>query len=82
MLTQIPYSDEILEVFRSMPSDSAPGLDGFPGSFYVACWDIIKGDIFAVVQSFVREGTIPKAVNSSFIALIPKKSKSKSFRTI
>ena len=25
--------------------DKAPGLDGFMGQFYVACWHVIKEDV-------------------------------------
>jgi hypothetical protein len=29
---------EVLAAIKSMPSDKAPGLDGFSGAFYKACW--------------------------------------------
>jgi hypothetical protein len=34
-----------------MPSDKAPGPDGFTGAFFKSCWEIIKDDIMAVVNS-------------------------------
>lgn len=33
--------DELKETVFEMSGDSAPGLDGFSGSFYQAFWDII-----------------------------------------
>lgn len=33
MLTKIPIADEIWDVVRNLPKDSAPGPDGFNGSF-------------------------------------------------
>lgn len=41
MLTKWPSMEEIYGSIKSMPPDSAPGPDGYPGSFYIACWDII-----------------------------------------
>jgi len=30
-----------------MPTDKAPGLDGFIGIFFKECWEIIKDDLTA-----------------------------------
>jgi len=30
-----------------MPTDKAPGLDGFTGIFFKECWEIIKDDLTA-----------------------------------
>jgi hypothetical protein len=42
---------EVLAAIKSMPSDKAPGLDGFTGAFYKACWQTIKHDVMRVVTS-------------------------------
>ena len=43
---EAPFSqEEIKETILSMPRDKAPGPDGFTGTFYRACWDIIKDDL-------------------------------------
>jgi hypothetical protein len=44
--------DEVKAAIDNSPSDKAPGPDGFTGAFFKACWDIIKGDILAVVNQF------------------------------
>ena len=42
--------EEILAVIKDMPSDKAPGPDGFIGLFFQKAWEIIKEDIVAVVH--------------------------------
>jgi hypothetical protein len=37
--------EEIREVIKSAPIDKAPRPDGFIGTFFAACWDILKEDI-------------------------------------
>jgi len=49
---EAPFTqDEIKETIKSMPPDKAPGPDGFTGAFFKACWDIIKDDVTAAVNS-------------------------------
>eukprot|EP00253_Pinus_taeda_P009979 PITA_09979 len=50
----------------------APGLDGFNVDFFKACWHIVKQDILEVVEDSRSSKTILKALNTSFISLIPK----------
>eukprot|EP00253_Pinus_taeda_P026591 PITA_26591 len=64
--------EEVEEVVRSMPSDKAPGPDGFTINFYKACWNIVKQDIWEIVEDSRRSKTILKSLNSTFIALVPK----------
>jgi hypothetical protein len=35
-----------------MPSDKAPGPDGFTGIFFKSCWDIIKADVVRAANAF------------------------------
>ena len=57
-----------------MPSDKAPGPDGFNGKFYKSCWEIIKFDVLAVIQRFSTLHTRNLHwLNSANIVLIPKK---------
>jgi hypothetical protein len=56
-----------------LPSDKAPGSDGFTGGFYKACWPIIKQDIMRVVSAvWSRRFRNFDKLNSAYIALIPK----------
>lgn len=51
----MPTMDELNQVIFSMNPYSAAGPDGMSGKFYQVCWDIIKIDLLAPVQSFLVE---------------------------
>ena len=49
---ELPFSqEEIKNTIYSMPSDKAPGPDGFTGAFFKACWEIITDDVMAAMNS-------------------------------
>lgn len=56
-----------------MASDKSPGPDGFTCEFYKSAWPVIGNDFVIAVQSFFTKGFLPKGVNSTILALIPKK---------
>eukprot|EP00253_Pinus_taeda_P023451 PITA_23451 len=64
--------EEVEEAVRSMPNDKAPGPDGFTINFYKACWEIVKNDIWEIVEDSRKSKTLLKSLNSTFIALVPK----------
>jgi hypothetical protein len=70
-----PITEEEVKVaITQMHGDKAPGPDGFTGLFFKRCWDIIKGDVMAVVHLF---GNLHVHnfhwLNSANIVLLPKK---------
>jgi len=47
-----PFSeDEVWRTISSLPSNKAPGPDGFTGKFYKVCWPIIKADLMAAISA-------------------------------
>jgi hypothetical protein len=42
--------EEVWNTIKSLPSDKAPGPDGFTGRFYKVCWPIFKGDLMAAIH--------------------------------
>ena len=66
--------EEICKVVSNMNGDKAPGSDGFPVSFYDACWPILKGDVLAVFFEFHEYGSFVRSLNATFLSLIPKKT--------
>ena len=64
--------DEIDRVVKDMPSDRAPGPNGFSGAFLKACWTIIHDILYALCSKFY-EGTLDiTSINDGLITLIPK----------
>ena len=50
---EAPFSkDEIDQVIKDLPTDRAPGPDGFNGTFLRKCWVIIKQDIYTMIWVF------------------------------
>jgi len=71
----VPFTEDGLKnVINQMPSDKAPGPDGFTWAFIKSCWDIIKDDIVAAANSFysLRCRSL-QIINSANIVLLPKK---------
>ncbi|XP_062093504.1 uncharacterized protein LOC133799506 [Humulus lupulus] len=50
----------------------SPGLDGFGAGFYKSLWSIIGKEVASAVIEFFDLGHIPKRLNSTILALIPK----------
>ena len=44
--------DEVLETLKFCSSDKAPGLDGFPMSFYQSFWEMLKEDLLSTLRQF------------------------------
>ena len=83
----IPFDEnEVWKTIKDLPSDKAPGPDGFTGRFYKACWPIIKEDIMAALHRiWGRNCRNLWLLNSAYITLLPKKPDAdlvKDFRPI
>lgn len=66
-------ANEIRAAISDMPSDKAPGPDGFSGAFFKATVDIILPDlVLAFRQLFLLNSNNLTSINSANIVLIPK----------
>ena len=77
--------EEVFGVISDFMGDKALGPDGFSMAFFQSCWCILKAEIMAVFQNFHTQAVFEKSLNTSFLALIPKKVeavKIKDFRPI
>lgn len=71
-LMVIPDEEEIRMSIFDMDPNSAPGPDGYGGSFYQTCWEIIKSDLVSVVQLFFSGAELTKFYTNACLVLIPK----------
>ena len=51
---------------------TAPGLDGMPPLFYQSFWSTIEDDVCFAVLDCLHNCKIPREINLTHIALIPK----------
>lgn len=85
MLEAEVTEEEIQKVLFAMPVNKSPGPDGYPVEFFKMTWSILKKDFVVAIQSVFKFGFLPKGVNSTILALIPKKTDSllmKDYRPI
>lgn len=70
---------EIESILKICVKEKILGPDGWTVEFYLGFWDILGEELPLMVEDTRRHGYISGAVNSTFIALIPKNSKPLSF---
>jgi retron-type reverse transcriptase len=69
----LPFSQEEIEnIILDLPSDKAPGPDGFNNLFFKRAWHIIREDFFKLSTDFFNHDVDLKSVNHSYITLVPK----------
>lgn len=67
-------ADEVWNTIKELPPDRALGPDGFTGAFYRSSWPIVRDDIMAAVQAFMRGDTRGlERLNNALIILLLKK---------
>ncbi|GKB14293.1 hypothetical protein Tco_0848216 [Tanacetum coccineum] len=67
-------NEEIKKAVWDCGVDKSPGPNGFTFGFYKTFWSLIEKDMLAAVKYFFHYSRIPKGCNSSFIALIFRKT--------
>jgi len=65
--------DDIKAALFSIPDSKAPGPDGYNALFYKTSWDIIRVDFLAAIRFFFSNNSLPRCVNATRVALVPKK---------
>ncbi|KAK6782011.1 hypothetical protein RDI58_019807 [Solanum bulbocastanum] len=74
--------EELRQVVFAMNPNSAPGPDGIGGKFYQVCWNIIKDNLLAAVQSFFCGNSMPKYMSHACRVLIPKIEQPNRFKDL
>lgn len=71
--------EEVLGSLSSMKKGESSGHDGLFVQFYMGFYDLLKEDLFKIVRESKSSSKVLGPLNSTFIALIPKKQKGLSF---
>jgi hypothetical protein len=69
-------TEEIDKIVHDLPSDKAPGPDGFSGLFIKKCCPIIKYDFYRLCDEFWNGALNLQSINDAFITLVPKNNSS------
>jgi hypothetical protein len=72
--------DEMKKVLSNFKEDKSSGSDGWTVDFFSHLFDLVGEDLLEMVEESRLNGFIPRAVNSTFITLIPKVNKPQNFR--
>lgn len=73
-LTTIPDCLEIFQAISSMHGSKSPGPDGMSPIFYKKFWNIVCTYVVHDILGFFGGNRMNKAVNHTFLALIPKRT--------
>ena len=65
-------AEEVDTALKQMAPSTAPGPDGMSPLFYQSCWDLVGSDVSQAILSCLNSGSLLKAVNHTYITLIPK----------
>lgn len=71
---------EVHKVIFAMPGDKSLGPDGFTAEFFRESWNIVGKDVVIAVQSFFNKGFLHKGINTTMLALIPKKKEAREMK--
>eukprot|EP00253_Pinus_taeda_P008500 PITA_08500 len=70
---------ELESTIKWFKKEKSPGTDGWTIEFYSAFFELLSEDILRVVEESRSSGSLYNAINSTFIALIPKSDNPSSF---
>ena len=72
MLNKRISMQEVEEAVRKMAQGKAPGLDGFTTNVFHFFWDMIKEEVWEIVEESRSKRGVLKAFNATFLSLISK----------
>lgn len=66
--------EEVFNTIKEMPTDKAPGPDGFTGLFYKTAWPIVKHDVMRAFHAlWSLDGRSLYLLNQAYMVLLKKK---------
>ncbi|VFQ68989.1 unnamed protein product [Cuscuta campestris] len=78
MLCAVPQEEEIRGAIWDLNSHSAPGPDGYTGTFFKTFWHIVHEEVTRATQEFFLGLPILKSYGATLLTLIPKMDNPKS----
>jgi hypothetical protein len=80
VLLEIPCTkEELWKVLKAFAKDKSPGPDGWTVEFFLHYFELVGEELLGVVEELRRRGEVIKALNSTFLVLIPKVNKPLNF---
>lgn len=70
---------ELESTLKWFKKDKSQGLDGWSVEFYLSFFDIIGPNLLKVIKDCRTSRRMYEAINTTFIALIPKTNSPQSF---
>ncbi|KAL4189281.1 hypothetical protein AMTRI_Chr08g164710 [Amborella trichopoda] len=64
--------DEIVQALNALANDKAPCPNGFPIAPFKILWSTFRPNFMEFFEKFFHRGILHKAINATFIALVPK----------
>jgi hypothetical protein len=64
--------EEVDQAIKAMPPGKSPGLDGFTTDFFHHCWDLVREEVWEVVEESRASGLVLSSLNATFLTLILK----------
>jgi hypothetical protein len=78
-LYKLVDKEELKKIISSLKVDKSPGTDGWTMEFFKHFFDLVGDDILEMIEESRTLGFIPRALNSTFLTLIPKVNKPRLF---
>ncbi|KAL2900422.1 hypothetical protein RDABS01_025504 [Bienertia sinuspersici] len=63
---------EIRQAIYSIPSNKAPGLDGYNSCFFKEAWSVVGQDVIRAIREFFSSGKLLKEVSVTTLTMVPK----------
>jgi hypothetical protein len=71
--------EELWDVLKAFAKDRSPGPDGWTMEFFIHFFELVGDELLDVVEDSRSRGVVTKALNSTFLVLIPKVNKPTTF---
>jgi hypothetical protein len=71
--------EDLKKILKAFACDKSPSPDGWTVEFFLYFFDLVGADLLGMVEESRKTGDVIKALNTTFLVLIPKSSKPSNF---